>query len=59
MKFTDEIINEIDGNSVKAIAILKALVLALQEEIDIDTLHLAESALDYLNANNEYFKNRI
>lgn len=61
MKITEQQIVTIDENNRKARAIL-ANMEAIKEfdpDIKMDSSALVDAALDYLNANNQIFKERL
>lgn len=56
-----EMIEELDENNMKALAILNNMLSLLQYEPDsnMDVQHLLEVVTGYINANNEIFKERV
>ena len=58
-RITDEMIDQIDLNNMKALSILKGATRAISyddEEIDVGTM--LEAALDYVSASNEILRSK-
>lgn len=58
---SEEMIEKIDENNMKALAILNNMlaVFAYDPDSEMDVLHLLEVVHELINANNEIFKERI
>ena len=55
MKMTEDMLNKVDQNNMKARAILMTLVDAHQNDGNEDLTIVIEAALDYLNRNHDLF----
>ena len=55
MKMTEDTLNKVDQNNMKARAILMTLVDAHQNDGNEDLTIVIEAALDYLNRNHDLF----
>lgn len=60
---TEQQITTIDENNMKARAVLKGVIFALEHDADpgseLDLLSLIGAAVDYLDATNQIFKDRV
>lgn len=58
-KVTDEMVEQIDRNNLKALCILKAASKTFVDgDEDADISSMVDAALDYVAANNELLKNK-
>lgn len=58
-KISNEIVEQIDRNNLKALCILKAASKAFVDgDEDADFSSMVDAALDYVSANNELLKNK-
>lgn len=58
-KVTDEMVEQIDRNNLKALCILKAASKAFADgDEDADISSMVDAALDYVSANDELLKNK-
>ena len=55
MKMTEDMLNKVDQNNMKARAILMTLVDAHHNDGNEDLTIVIEAALDYLNRNHDLF----
>ena len=58
-KITDEMIEQMDANNMKALCILKAASKAFADgDEDVDIGSMIDAALDYVTSTNEILKNK-
>lgn len=61
MKFTNEIIDQIDDNNMKAMEIIRTIMCLVGcEELTLDDINVSiviDAAFDYLQKNDEIFNN--